>query len=69
MPMFTDPAPKDGDTAEISARKSNQVLFTAHSAALGNPPFPGGLSTLEPRQGDSLVTSLKKINAILYLSA
>jgi len=51
--MFSNPASTDADTAQIAAQKIVQNL------ASSDP-------NLQPHHGDSIVKSLKKINAILF---
>ena len=46
--------------------KANDLLFTSKGSPA--PPAGSGLTTLQPKQGDTLQLSLKKINAILYVS-
>jgi len=55
-----------GDNANRAAMKANSLLYTMKGSPA--PPAGSGLTTLAPRQGDTLQRSLRKINAILYVA-
>jgi hypothetical protein len=55
----------NGDNANRAAMKVNSLLFTSKGSPA--PPAGSGLTTLAPKQGDTLQKSLKKINAIYYI--
>ena len=58
---FKTLAPQNGDTAETSLRKINQILSQR------NPALPTGpFSTLAYKHGDTKEISLRKINQIYY---
>jgi len=55
-----------GDNANRAAMKANSLLYSMKGSPA--PPAGSGLVTLKPTQGDTLQRTLKKINAILYVS-
>jgi hypothetical protein len=66
MGVPIETAPRQGDTATVSALKSVSVLAGTTPPA---PPAGSGLTELGPRQGDTLVIALKKICALLGAGA
>jgi len=55
-----------GDNAHRAAMKANSLLYSIKANPA--PPAGSGLTTLAPKQGDTLQMSLRKINAILYVT-
>jgi hypothetical protein len=66
MSVPLETAPRQGDGAALAAMKSNAILAGSNPPA---PPAGSGLTTLMPTGGDTIVTSLKKICALLGLGA
>jgi hypothetical protein len=55
-----------GDNANRAAMKANSLLYSIKASPA--PPAGSGLTTLAPRQGDTIQMSLRKINAIFYVT-
>lgn len=67
MPVPVSHSPTPGDTGPKSAMKSNAAL--AGTTTSYTPPAGSGLTTLVPKGGDTLQTSLRKINGLLLQGA